>query len=90
MLKSIQLYEDCDVYIRGNDVEWYGYDKDLTLGEMINKAIENKCHIITKNGNGKWYLKGLGKDYNISKEKIEKNVGKYPRLKVWLLEMQVV
>ena len=86
MAKSIQMYSDTDVYIRGNVVEWYGYDKDTTFEEMINKAIENKCTVITKNGGGKWYLKGLGKDYQSSKEKIEKNVGKYPRIKVWLLE----
>ena len=84
--KSIKLYNDCDVYICGNSIEWYGYDKTTSFGEMVDKAIEHNCNIITKNGNGKWYLKGLDKDYNLSKEKIEKNVGKYPRLKVLLLE----
>ncbi len=86
VLKSMKMYEDCDVYIRGNDIEWLGFNKEMTLGEMIDKAIQTKCNIITKNGNGKWYLKGLDKDYHISKEKIENNVGKYPRLKCWLLE----
>lgn len=86
MAKSIILYNDCEVYIRENNIEWYGYDKNTTFGEMIDKAIENKCIIITKNGNGKWYLKGLGKDYTISKENLEKNLGKYPRKKCWLIE----
>jgi hypothetical protein len=86
MAKSIRLYNDCDVYIRGNNIEWYGYDKNTTFGEMVDKATEHKCNVITKNGNGKWYLKGLGKDYTTSKERIEKNVGKYPRLKCWLIE----
>ena len=67
----MKMYTNTDVYIRGNDVEWYGFDKNTTLGEMIDKAIEHKCTVITKNGGGKWYLKGLGKDYHFSKEKIE-------------------
>jgi hypothetical protein len=86
MAKSIILYNDCEAYIRENNIELYGYDKNTTFGEMIDKAIENKCIIITKNGNGKWYLKGLGKDYTVSKEKLEKTVGKYPRKKCWLIE----
>lgn len=86
MIKSIKLYDNCDVYMHKNDVERYGYDKNTTFGEMINKAIEHNCFIIVKNGNGKWYLKGLHKDYNASKEKLELNIGKYTRVKVWLLE----
>ena len=88
MIKSIKFYEDCDVYILDNSVEKYGFDKNESFGEMINKAIEHKCNVITKNGNGKWYLKGQDKVYSTSKEKIEKNVGKYPRMKTWLLEFQ--
>lgn len=86
MASSIRFYNDCDVYIRGNDIEYYGYPPTTTFGEMVDKAIEHNCSIITKNGNGKWYLKGLGKDYHVSKEKIERNVGRFPRLKVWLIE----
>jgi len=86
MAKSVIMYSDCDVYIRQNNIEWYGYDKNITFGEMINKALEHKCSIITKNGNGKWYLKGQGKDYRVSKEKLEKNMGKFPRIKCWLVE----
>ena len=86
MARSIKQYDDCDVYIRGNDIEWYGYDKTASFGEMINKAIEHKCNVLTKNGNGKWYLKGYGKDYEATKSKIEQNVGRFPRLKVWLIE----
>jgi hypothetical protein len=86
MPKSITRFNECDVYICGNDVEWYGFDKNSSLGEMIDKAIENKCTVITKNGNGKWYLKGIGKEHADTMEKVEKNVGKYPRLTVWVLE----
>lgn len=86
MAKSITFYDDCDVYFGENDIECYGYDKNITFGEIVDKAIEHKCNVIIKNGKGKWYLKGLDKDYNISKEKIEKNVGNYPRRKCWLIE----
>jgi len=86
MAKSVLFYDDCDVYMNNNDIEIHGYDKNTTFGEMIDKAIENKCIIITKNGKGKWYLKGLDKDYVITKEKLEKNVGKKPRSKCWLIE----
>jgi hypothetical protein len=85
-VQRITQYIDCDVYIGGNNIEWLGYDKNTTFGEMVNKAIEHKCTIITKNGGGKWYLKGLDKNYAESKEKIEKNMGKYPRIICWLIE----
>ena len=85
MLK-FALYNNCDVYIRGNNIEWNGYDKNTTFEEMLEKAKEHRCCIITKNGRGKWYLKGLGKDYTSSREKLEKNLGKYPRIKCWLIE----
>jgi hypothetical protein len=74
MAKSIVLYENCDVYYGSNDIERLGFDKNITFGAMIDTAIEHKCNIITKNGNGKWYLKGLYKDPAISKIKIESNV----------------
>jgi hypothetical protein len=86
MAKSVLFYDDCDVYMNNNDIEIHGYHKNTTFGEMIDKALENKCCVIIKNGKGKWYLKGLDKDYVITKEKLEKNVGKYPRSKCWLIE----
>jgi hypothetical protein len=83
---SIKLYKECDVYIRQNSVEWLGFDKHKTFGEMVDLAILHKCHIITKNGGGKWYLKGQDKDYISSMNKIENAAGKYPRIKCWILE----
>ena len=86
MAKSIKMYNDCDIYGGGTNIEWYGYDKNTTFGEMMDKAINNKCRIIIKNGNGKWYLKGVDKDYATLKEKIKENIGKYPRRKCWLIK----
>lgn len=85
-VKSIKIYENCDVYVMGNDVQQLGFAKETTFGEMIDKATENNCAIITKNGGGKWYLKGQGKDYTETLLKIEENAGKFPRIKVWLIE----
>lgn len=87
MAKSIQLYEDCDIFIGGNNIEWLGYDKDTTFGEMVDKALEHQCCVITKNGGGKWYLKGLNKTPEEAREKAEQNAGKYPRLKAWIIHV---
>jgi len=83
MAQSIQQYEDCDVYIGGNNIEWLGYAKETTFGQMVDLALQHDCCIITKNGGGKWYLKGLNKTYKEAKEKCEQNAGKYPRIMVW-------
>jgi hypothetical protein len=73
----ITRYSKCDILLNQNDVEWYGFDKTKTEGEMINLAVKNECPIITKNGiNGKWYLKGKGKLTEYLKSKIDENIGK--------------
>ncbi len=52
---KITKYDNCDILRNQNDVEYYGFDKNKTLGEMIDLAINNKCKIIIKGGfNGKW------------------------------------
>lgn len=87
MITLIQCYEDCDIFIGGNNIEWLGYAKETTFGQMIDLAMEHKCCVLTKNGGGKWYLKGLHKTYEEAKEKAEQNVGNYPRIKVWLIQL---
>lgn len=79
-------YEDTDVYIGQNDVSIKGFDKTKTLSEMIAIALVHKSIILIKNGSGKWYIKGIGKDYATSKQRIEEHVGKYPRRKCWLIK----
>jgi len=60
---KITRYIKCDILLHKNDVEWYGFDKTKSEGEMIDLAVKNECPIIIKNGkNGKWYLKGKGKN----------------------------
>jgi hypothetical protein len=86
-LKSVNLYEKCDPFYGTNNVEFYGYHRDTTLGEMVDKAIAYNCNIIQKNGKkGKWYLKGQGKEYDVSKEEIEKKVGNNKYKMVWLIK----
>ena len=63
LIKNIQMFNDCDVYIMKNEVEHLGFDKNKSFGEMVDLAILNKCSVITKNGSGKWYLKGQEKNY---------------------------
>jgi len=73
---KITKYDKCDILINKNDIEYYGYDKNKTFGEMVDLAIVNNCNIIIKNGyNGKWYLKGKNKEINFLKIKINKNIG---------------
>jgi len=69
-----------------NAVEHYGYPADTTFGEMVNLAIANKCTAITKNGGGKWYLKGQGKEYEETRSKAEEAEGETPRKKVWVIK----
>jgi hypothetical protein len=86
MLTSIQLYENRDVYINKNFGEPLGYESTKTFGEMVDLAMSNNCHIIVKNGNGKWYLKGGDKTFQKCKETLESTATNFPRIKSWLLE----
>jgi len=75
---KITRYENTDILINQNDVEYYGFDKHLTFGEILNIAIIHGCKIIVKAGvNGKWYLKGRNKNIGILKNKLNKAKGKF-------------
>ena len=82
---SIERYDQCDIYVMQNDVEWYGIAAETSFGEMVDKAQQNNCTVITKNGGGKWYLKAQGKPYTEAKSKAEEASGKTPRVKAWIL-----
>ena len=76
--KSITRFERSDCLINCNDIELLGFDKTKTQGEMIDLAVQYGACMIVRNGdNGKWYLKGLGRDSGVIREKLERNVGKY-------------
>ncbi len=73
----ITRFSKCDILRNNNDVNYYGFEKTKTEGEMIDLAIKNNCPIIIKNGiNGKWYLKGNGKTIEYLKNKIDEKLGK--------------
>lgn len=72
---KITKFENCDILIgwNYNNVEKNGFDKNKTLGEMIDLALANNCKIIIKSGyNGKWYLKGKDKDIKQLNNKFRK------------------
>jgi hypothetical protein len=76
---KITKYNNCDILIRWNynEIQDKGFDKNKTLGEMINLALENNCKIIIKSGyRGKWYLKGKDKSVDFLQSKIIENLGK--------------
>jgi hypothetical protein len=74
---SITRFSNCDILISKNDIEFYGFPKTKTEGEMIDLAVKHGCPIIVKNGKkGKWYLKGQGKQIAELKSKINENLGK--------------
>lgn len=74
----ITKFNNCDILIGYNDIEPYGYNKNMTLGEMIDNAINNDCKIIIKNGyNGKWYLKGKNKEIEYLRIKINENINNH-------------
>lgn len=73
----ITRYLNCDILINQNDVEYYGFHKSFTEGEMIDLAVENNCPVIVRNGkNGKWYLKGKDKSLEYIKTLISEHTGK--------------
>ena len=49
-MNKITKYENCDILIGNNNVEKLGFDKNKSLGEMIDLAINNNCPIIIKAG----------------------------------------
>lgn len=52
-----RYYKGCDTH-KSNIPEFpKGLDKNKSLDEVIKIAKKLNCHIITKNGNGKWYIK---------------------------------
>ena len=72
----ITKYNKCDILKHNNDIESHGFDKNKTLGEMIDMAINNDCRIIIKDGfNGKWYLKGQHGNIDFLRLKINNSIG---------------
>lgn len=68
----ITRYPNKDILINKNEVQQNGFDKNMTLGQMIDLAIEHNCRVICKNGtNGKWYLKGKNIPYEDLKTKLD-------------------
>jgi len=82
-----KFYRGCDIYMHKNCVSERGYPSTYTLIDMIHLAKINDCHIIVKNGNGKWYLKCQGQDNDEAtiirkiNESIERN--NHPRVLLW-------
>ena len=69
-MSQISYYSNTDIYVRDDDIV-KGLDKDLSLSNVIDIAIQNRSPIIVKHGKGKWYLKGKYKDVNVIKEKLK-------------------
>ncbi len=64
--KNITCYHHCNIF---NDKPKYTYNKEKSLGEIIDLAIEFKYPIITKNGKtSNWEIKNC----HLSTENIKK------------------
>lgn len=75
-LRSLTTFSKCDFNIGKNDVEQLGYDKNLTIGHMIDVALEHSCRVIIKNGiTGKYYLKCQNMSYNDTIALAQRNEG---------------
>jgi hypothetical protein len=71
LFKNITCNSYCNILI---DKSNYTYNRERSLGEIIDLAIELKCPIITKNGKGaSWELKGKGLSYDYLKQQIKIN-----------------
>ena len=76
-LRSLTTFAKCDFNIGKNDIEQLGYDKNLTIGHMIDIALEHSCRVIIKNGiTGKYYLKCKDMVYDDAIALAERNQGK--------------
>jgi len=52
-----RYYKGCDTH-KSNIPEFpNGLDKNKSLDEVIRIAKSLNCHLVTKNGRGKWYIK---------------------------------
>jgi hypothetical protein len=76
-ITSIRRFTDKDPFPFKNKVEWLGFSKENTLGQMIDLAMQNDCNMITKNGGGKWYVKN--EDYNEIIRRMNNEENKYHR-----------
>jgi len=77
-----------DVWAFKNQVEWLGFPKERTFGQMVDLAIQHNCNIITKNGGGKWYLKN--EDYSETMARLNDPTTKYDRknYQCWVLTFE--
>jgi hypothetical protein len=75
-LTNITKYDRCDFLRDNNNVQRLGFERNKTLGEMIDLAVTHRCPIIIKSGpNAKWYLKGQGKTTEFLRAEIERKRG---------------
>jgi hypothetical protein len=71
IIKSIKLFENKCVGQRDNEVEPKGFPASLSFTDILKIAIDNKCNVMVRCGQGKWYLKK--KNYKETKMKLISN-----------------
>lgn len=86
MIRSITEYDNCDINITNGNNEYISYDASISFETILIFAICDNYQVITKNGNGRWYLKSFTNDYKYIKKVADTNANKYPRIKTWLVE----
>ncbi len=83
--KQITRFSDCGDFW-GNSVEKNGFDKMLSFCQILEIALRHKCTVITKNGGGKWYIKGENKPFDDSVKKAIQHEGKHPGQITWVIK----
>lgn len=93
---SYVTYSNTDVY---GGMENHVLPRETEFNNVVLEAARRGCIVIVRKGTGQWYLKGYGKDYIDTKQRIETNLvtealreedAKIHRnVYVWLLQIRV-
>lgn len=93
---SYLTYSNTDVYA---GMENRVLPRETEFDNVILEAVRFGCNVIVKKGGGQWYLKGYGKDYDDTKQRIEDNLvaeaerepnaKTHKNVQVWLLKIRV-
>lgn len=83
---KITIFKKMDVYAN-KDIK---YNRNYTFEEVVALAIKHKCHVIERQGEGQWYLKGEGIDFSTTKDEVLRRkdiyTEKYENIILYLLD----
>ena len=70
---SIEKYHNCEIFHNVCDIQPKGFSREISRKDILNIAISNRCPIVVKDDEGKWYLKGTDRQEDFLRNKILKS-----------------